>query len=82
MFNWFINWCKDESPSARLERTIVQGVISAFIVAIPQIVGAFAIPDWANALAVAVGMAILSPIMGAIGNKGEVVDVKAGGTDD
>lgn len=72
MMEKFIAWCANDSAAARLERTIVQGVIAAFIVAFPQMMELVAMPEWATALLVAVGMAILSPIMKAIGNKGVV----------
>lgn len=72
MMEKFIAWCAADSTAARLERTIVQGVIAAFIAAFPQIMDVFTLPEWGTALVVAVVMAILSPIMKAIGNKGVV----------
>lgn len=65
----FINWCSDNSPAAKLERTIVQGVIGAIIAAVPQMVGLLVLPEWATALIVAIVMAVLSPVMAAIGEK-------------
>lgn len=72
MFEKFIAWCAKDTSAARLERTIVQGIISAFVVAFPQMMQVVTLPEWVTAFAVAVGMAILSPIMKAIGNKGVV----------
>lgn len=65
----FINWCADNSPAAKLERTIAQGVFGAIIAAVPQMIGLLALPEWGTALIVATVMAILSPIMAAIGEK-------------
>lgn len=72
MMEKFIAWCANDSAAARLERTIIQGVIGAFIAAFPQMVGLLTLPEWATALVVAVVMAIIAPIMKAIGNKGVV----------
>lgn len=72
MMEKFIAWCAKDTTAARLERTIIQGVIAAFVIAFPQMIELIVMPEWATALLVAVGMAVLSPIMKAIGNKGVV----------
>lgn len=56
-------------PKWRLARTIVQGVLGVVIAALPQILGIVHLDPAISALIVAVVMAILSPIMAAIGNK-------------
>lgn len=76
MWQKFINWCKNESATARLQRTIIQGIIGAVIVAVPQVIGFLSMPEWGTALAVAIVMSILSPVMAAIGNKGEITETK------
>lgn len=62
----FIEWCADDSPAARFERTIAQGVIGIAIGALSGIAGA---PEWASALVIPVTMAFLAPIQAAIGSK-------------
>lgn len=51
----------------RLARTIVQGIIGVIIANIDVIIGAFDIPMEAKIIIVPLVMAILSPIMEAIG---------------
>lgn len=77
MMEKFVAWCGKDTSAGRLERTIVQGVIGAFIAAFPQMMGLLTLPEWATALIVAVVMAVLAPIMKAIGNKGVVEDAAA-----
>ncbi len=73
----FVDWCADPAPSARLQRTIAQGVIGVGIGCLTSISGA---PEWVNMAVVPLAMAVLSPIQAEIG-KGNA-DIKAGGTDD
>lgn len=55
------------STKYRLLRTIVQGIIGVIIAQLPQIMGLYQLdPVW-SATIVALTMAILSPIMAAIG---------------
>jgi len=61
----FIGWCEENSLAARLERTIVQGIIAVLIVGITT-------QEWSTTLATGIIMAILSPLQKAIGNKGLV----------
>lgn len=51
----------------RLLRTIIQGIIGVIIANLDYIVGVFSIPVGTKALIVALVMAILSPIMAAMG---------------
>lgn len=53
-------WCADNSPAARLERTIVQGIIAA-------VTTGLATGQWGAAFVVASIMAILAPIQAIIG---------------
>ena len=52
----------------RLIRTIIQGVIGVLIANLDLIVGAFHFDTGVKALIVAIVMAILSPIMAALGS--------------
>lgn len=58
----FIAWCNDNSAAAKLERTIVQGIIGV-------IAGGLTTGEWTGALIVGIVMAILAPIQAAIGGK-------------
>lgn len=61
------------SPKMRLARTILQGVIGVAIAALPQIMGLYQIdPVW-SATIVALVMAVLSPVMAALGEADEKV---------
>ena len=56
----------------RLLRTIIQGIIGVVIANLDIIIGSFVIdPAW-KGIVVALVMAILSPVMAAIGGKEEV----------
>lgn len=67
----FIDLCQDNTLEGKLKRTILQGIVSACIVAIPQVAGIIALPEWATAFLTALSMACLSPVMAALGNKGD-----------
>lgn len=68
----FVEWCAKDTPGARLQRTIAQGVIGVASSAVAYYITG----DGAAAVVVApVIMAILAPVQKAIGNKGEVDDV-------
>ena len=58
-------------PQWRLARTIVQGVLGVFVASLPQILGLAHLDPAISAIVVAVVMAVLSPIMAAIGKDGE-----------
>lgn len=58
--------------SMRLARTIVQGIIGVIIAQLPAILGNYPLdPVW-TATIVALVMAVLSPVMAALGGSGEV----------
>lgn len=67
--NGFIEWCARDTPAARFQRSVVQGVIGvgcgilAAVATNNPIVGTYVAPTV---------MAIIAPIQAAIGNKGEV----------
>lgn len=58
---------RSNEPFARLARTIIQGVIGVVIANLDMIIGTFSVPDLWKPLIVALVMAVLSPIMAAIG---------------
>ncbi|MCI8425637.1 MAG: hypothetical protein HFJ72_08290 [Adlercreutzia sp.] len=60
----FVGWCADNSPAAKLERTVAQGVLAAVAVGVTT-------GQWGSAFGVAVIMAILSPIQAQIGEADE-----------
>lgn len=62
--NAFVEWCADNSPAAKLERTIAQGVIGVGVGILAGVAGA---PEWVQIGVVPVVMAILAPIQATIG---------------
>ena len=62
------------TPAMRCARTIVQGVIGALIMYLPDVMGLWHLDPTVNALGVAVIMAVLSPVMAAIGEAGGNAD--------
>ena len=59
----------DNSAAMRCARTIVQGILGVIIAQLPAILGNYPIdPVW-TATIVALVMAVLSPIMAALGGK-------------
>lgn len=63
--NAFVEWCADNSPAAKLERTIAQGIVGVAVGCLASISGA---PYWVTMAAIPTTMAILSPIQAYIGN--------------
>ena len=63
----------------RLLRTVVQGVLGVFIANIDLIIGFGVLDPTMRALAVAFVMAVLSPIMAALGGGEEIVIPKGVG---
>ncbi len=57
------------SAKYRLLRTIIQGIIAALIANVDLVVGSFSIPAEFKPFLVMIIMAILSPIMEAMGTK-------------
>lgn len=73
----FVAWCNDNSPAARLERTIAQGIIGVGI----GIISTMATGEGlVGMIAAPIAMAILSPVMAQIG-KQETIVIKAEGTE-
>lgn len=66
--NWLMN---DNGTTARLIRTIIQGVIGVLIANLDYIIGGFSIDPQCRALIVAMTMAVLSPIMSLFKSKEE-----------
>lgn len=74
---WFF---ESNSTSARLLRTIVQGVLGVVVSYLSTL--ATGAPDVVSLLIIPIVMAILSPIMGAIGGTLDKEETpKTGGTD-
>ena len=69
---WFL---RSNSTLARILRTIAQGLLGVLIAELPEIVGLFQIPDFVQAIIVAVMMAILTPIMAELGKYVEQVNM-------
>lgn len=68
----FRNWSGSNTAVAKCTRTIFQGIVSALITYIPDLVtGTTVIPTEFKALAVACFMAVLSPIQAQLGAKEE-----------
>lgn len=65
------NFLKSNSAGYRLLRTVVQGIIGVLIAYLDVLIGLFTIPDTMRPFVVAIVMAILSPIMKALGGKDE-----------
>lgn len=64
-------WLASDTASGRLTRTIVQGVIGVFIANLDLILGYVTIPVEMRPVVVALVMAILSPVMKALGGEQE-----------
>ena len=62
----------------RLARTILQGVIGVIIANLDMIFGMLNFSPEMKMLIVAITMAVLSPIMGAISTNGEVIEAYGG----
>lgn len=67
--NALTKFLTDNSPLYKCYRTIVQGILAAFILYLPDVFGLWHLDPVVNSLAVAVVMAILSPIMAMLGSK-------------
>lgn len=64
------DWLKDNGTKARLERTILQGIIGVLIANLDLLVGFASIPPELKPVIVALVMAVLSPIMSELGKGG------------
>lgn len=67
----FCAWCADTSDAARLERTVVQGVIAAVAVGVTT-------GEWGAGVATAVIMAVITPIQAALGKTGSLEEANFG----
>ena len=63
----------------RLVRTIVQGIIGVIIANIDTIFSGLHFSADVKVLIIAITMAVLSPIMGAISSNGETIEAYVGG---
>lgn len=61
----------DNSAEMRLARTIVQGVIGVLVSNLDVILGTFSIDPTLKPVVAALVMAVLAPIMAALGNGGK-----------
>lgn len=64
-------WLSSNTAVGRLTRTVVQGIIGVLIANIDLIIGYVAIPLEMRPVVVALVMAVLSPIMAALGGEAE-----------
>lgn len=62
-------WLRSNSTSARLTRTIFQGVIGVLIANIDFLIAHFSFSPESKTFIVAICMAILSPIMAQLGGE-------------
>lgn len=62
MTDKFLKWCAEDTPAARFERSIAQGIIAV-------LVSGLATGEWGVATVTALIMAVVSPIQAAIGGK-------------
>lgn len=63
----FCAWCADTGDAARLERTVVQGVIAAVAVGVTT-------GEWGASVVTAAIMAVITPIQAAIGRTDNKAD--------
>ena len=66
--NAFVAWCADNSPAAKFERTVAQGLVGVGIACLTGLTGA---PDWVQFAVVPATMAVLAPIHAQIGASDE-----------
>lgn len=64
-------WLSSNTAGGRLTRTIVQGIIGVIVANIDLILGYVAIPLEMRPVIVALVMAVLSPIMAALGGEAQ-----------
>lgn len=66
-----MKFLKSNEALYRLLRTIFQGIIGVLIANLDTITGAFQLPDVWKPVIAALVMAILSPVMAALGGKAD-----------
>lgn len=64
-----MKFLKSNSAAFRLLRTVVQGIIGVLIANLDLIIGTFSIQDVWRPVIAALIMAVLSPLMAAMGGK-------------
>ena len=68
---WFL---RSNSTLARMLRTVAQGLLGVIMAELPEIIGLFNLPDYVQAIIVAVVMAICSSLMSELGKYVEQVN--------
>lgn len=61
----FVAWCAKDTPGARFERSVAQGLVGVAVTGLTT-------GEWGAAALTGLVMALLAPVQKAIGNKGEV----------
>ena len=61
----FAAWCAEDTPSAKFERTVAQGVVGA-------VAAGTATGEWGAAFATALVMAVIAPVQAMLGRKGDL----------
>lgn len=65
----FVAWCGEDTPGARLQRTVVQGLIGVAGAAVAYYITGDGVASIVVAPAI---MSVLAPLQKAIANRGEV----------
>lgn len=60
----FVAWCAEDTPAAKFERTVAQGVVGAVVAGVTTGI-------WGAAFATALVMAVLAPVQAQIGRKAD-----------
>lgn len=66
----------ENTPFMKCLRTIVQGILGVIVAELPQVLGLYQLDPVITSAIVALTMAVLSPIMAAIGEAGTVETVQ------
>lgn len=66
--NAFVAWCADNSPAAKFERTVAQGLVAVGVACLTGLSGS---PEWVQFAVVPTVMAVLAPIQAQIGASNE-----------
>lgn len=64
----FTAWCAEDTPAAKFERTVAQGLIGVACAALSAVAGA---PEWVQVGVVPAAMAVLAPVQAWVGGKAE-----------
>lgn len=60
----FVAWCADDTPAARFERTVAQGIVGVMMSMLSAWANA---PEWVTISITPLTMAVLSPVQSYIG---------------